>query len=252
MLVCWGVESPGSPGSAGVAWFKPGARGPGCGLLGTTGVLQDAGNTSANDFGQRRTKAGHFDTIGVDTAKPDIRTVRPGTNSTRGADPGEGVPVDQRREHGTSLSPRCTTLEFIHAGTMNCIRRSKAWLHGCQSREVHGAFCSRWHFEGYGRCSVTTSDPSTTGGSVERRCGALDKVPAVPVGLCPTKDQVPNILACDVMGGIVIQADCRHRLTQVRLQPTHQTNQRAQSRRRSTVRACWRPHGWLQSNQDFG
>ena len=91
----------------------------GCGLLGTIGVLQDAGNASANDFGHRGTKAGHRDTVCVDTTKPDMRTVGPGAKSLRSADPREGVRVDQRREHDSPFSPRCTKMGMIQAGTLN-------------------------------------------------------------------------------------------------------------------------------------
>ena len=63
----------------------------GCGLLGTTDILQDAGNTSAYDFKQRSTEAGHRDTACTHTAKLDVRTMGPGTNGWRGANPSEGV-----------------------------------------------------------------------------------------------------------------------------------------------------------------
>ena len=88
-------------------------------LLGTRGVLQDAGNTSANDIWQRSTEAGHRD-------------------ASCGANPREGVRWDQRREHGSPFSPRCTELALTYGA-----RRMKSVLfttgHSLVLGDVEGA-----------------------------------------------------------------------------------------------------------------
>ena len=57
-------------------------------------------------------RALHLDTAGIDTAKLDVRMVGPGANRLRGADPRKGERVEQRTEHGSPFSPRCTELAF--------------------------------------------------------------------------------------------------------------------------------------------
>ena len=145
--------------------MEAGALGPWVRLAGHDRLLQGAGNTSTYDFGQRRTKAGHRDTVGVDTTQPDTRTLVQGVNSLRGADPREGVRVDQRREHGSPFSSRCTKLALIQAGSLNFLQKEQS---GCTvapkverstGRGRRMAFCSRCHYEGYGKYSVSTSDP---------------------------------------------------------------------------------------------
>ena len=98
-----------------------------CRLLGTKGILKDAGHTPAYDFRwQRSTEAGHRDTVCIDAAEMDMRAVGPRTNRLRGADPCKGVCVDQRREHGSTFAPRCTEMALIQASTLN--QSVAAWL----------------------------------------------------------------------------------------------------------------------------
>ena len=72
------------------------------------------------------TETGHRNTAGVDSTMPDMRTVRPEANSLPGADPREGVRVDQRGEHGSPFSPQCAELALIQAGALNFLQEEQS------------------------------------------------------------------------------------------------------------------------------
>ena len=76
-------------------------------------------------FGVVFTETGHRDTACFDTAKLDMRAVGPGANSLGDAHPRQGVCVFQRREHSRPVSPRCTELALIQAGTLHIFQEDQ-------------------------------------------------------------------------------------------------------------------------------
>ena len=220
--------------------------------------------------GHKGTKAGHRDTVCVDTTKPDMRTVEPGAKSLRSADPRKGVCRSEKRArqflfatvYQNWIYPSRYVKLLSGGAKRGCTVALK--VKRSMGRGRRTAVCSRLHFEGYGRDSETTSDPERHG-----RPGPLVSNGAVlSRKYRPGSSRQAN--GCSGPGSNQESSPESHcewghgrdhdsgrlqapiHLHRQELQPTDQTSQRARGRRRSPWRVCWRPHRWLQSNQDVG